>query len=41
MEFTASNGSYRRVCETRPVKAVLTAGLGLLVPIFTDSIGPL
>ena len=36
--FTASSGSYRQFGETRPAQPVLPAGLGLLVPISTDSI---
>ncbi len=39
-EFTESGGSYRQFGGTRPTQPVLPAGLGLLVPISTDSIGP-
>ena len=38
--FTATGGSYRQFGGTRPAQPVLPAGLGLLVPICTDSIGP-
>lgn len=40
-EFTESGGSYRQFAGTRPAQPFLPAGLGLLVPISTDSIGPL